>query len=92
LEGIGEGREGISAAPRKHAFEKSPYFPFEKFREALPEWTEEKCREYFERAEGYSKANGGRYLDWRQAVMNWDRKDSQKVEAKGAPKKSRSLV
>lgn len=58
---------------KKHPFENSQFFPFEKFRSALPDWSEDKCRHWFGRAEGYSKANGGRYLDWRQAVMNWER-------------------
>lgn len=48
--------------------------------ESLPQWGEEKCRDYFNRAVGYSKANGGRYLDWRQAVQNWERTDAKKGE------------
>jgi hypothetical protein len=58
---------------RKHAFQKSKFYPFENFRAALPTWSEAKCRHYFARAEGYSDANGGRYLNWVKAVQNWDR-------------------
>lgn len=67
---------------KKHAFEKSPFYPYPNFRKALPNWSEAKCRHYFERADGYSTANGGRYLDWRRAVQNWDR-EKPFVDPKG---------
>jgi hypothetical protein len=71
-------QNGEEKKKRKHSFEKSPYFDFEKFREAFPTWPEPKARKYWESALGYSKANGGRYLDWAMAVANWARKDEQK--------------
>lgn len=61
--------------PRKknHPFQKSPFYPFENFRAALPEWSEAKCRHYFDRADGYSEAKGATYANWVRAVQNWDR-------------------
>ena len=59
---------------RKHAFQKSPFYPYEKFRAALSDWPEEKTQFYFDAATGYSDANGGRYLNWVRAVQNWDKK------------------
>jgi hypothetical protein len=75
--GLGSSSPGGDARggrPHKHAFRKSPFYPFENFRAALPDWSEMKCRHYFEQAEGYSEANGATYVNWVQAVKNWDRK------------------
>ena len=66
------------ARTRKHSFEKSPFFEFEAFKQALKDWPEEKCRDYHERAKLYSGANGGKYLNWVMAVQNWERSDSEK--------------
>jgi hypothetical protein len=67
---------------RKHSLENSPYFPFENFKDAIKKspasnwWCDEKIKDYYNRALGYSKANGGKYMDWLQAVQNWERKDN----------------
>jgi hypothetical protein len=68
------GGDARGGRPHKHSFRKSPFYPFENFRAALPDWSEMKCRHYFEQAEGYSEANGATYVNWVQAVKNWDRK------------------
>jgi hypothetical protein len=60
---------------KRHAFTDSELHPFEKFRAAFPEWTEAKCRHWFQQALDYSQINGGRYLNWRLAVLKWDRKE-----------------
>lgn len=62
------------AAP-KIAFEKSEWYDFQKLKDSLPDWTEEKVQYYHESACGYSKANRGRYSNWRQAILNWHRRD-----------------
>lgn len=59
----------------KHSFNHSDFYSFEKFREALPEWSEEKCQHYHRAATEYSGSKGAKYLDWRLAVMSWDRKE-----------------
>ena len=60
---------------KKHPFSESPYYDFNVFKEPLLNkcWSIEKIKRYYDRAEGYSKANGGKYLDWIKAVQNWDR-------------------
>lgn len=60
---------------RKHPFNESPYYDFEVFRAAFKEWSEILCREYYDKALGYSQANGGKYLDWKRAIQNWSRND-----------------
>lgn len=60
---------------RKHSFEKSPFFDKKIFREKFKDWPEQKVWDFYERALGYSKANGGKYLDWIMAIRNWDKKD-----------------
>ena len=61
----------------KHSFEDSPFFDYGKFKDALKEWPETKIRDYYERAKGYSGANGGKYLNWILAVKNWERADNK---------------
>jgi hypothetical protein len=61
----------------KHPFEESPYFDKKVFKDALPDWTQERLRKYYDAAITYSGANGGRYLDWILAVKNWYRKDCE---------------
>ncbi len=63
----------------KHSFENSPYFNFNKFKYALPKWTRQKIQLYYDKAVGYSEANGGKYLNWISAVKNWERKDREKA-------------
>lgn len=80
---------------RKHAFEKSSIFPLENFEAAFPDWAPEKRVHYFERAKGYSLANGGRYLSWKQAILNWDRdrpwrQDGQNGSGRGHRPETRS--
>lgn len=77
MEDSGMDRE--EARPkRKHGFEKSPFFDFQVFREQFPEWDEQKCRIWHEKASAYSEANGGRYLNWAAAVRNWERMDRER--------------
>lgn len=66
----------------KISFSDSEFFDFEKFKAALPEWSEQKCQHWWSKADGYSKANGGKYLDWIQAVKNWERSDVEKSAPK----------
>jgi len=74
---LGNTREGKGI--RKHPFEKSPFYDKEKFSEALPGWSPEKKKLYYEKAKGYSEANGGQYLNWIAAVKNWERKDKSET-------------
>ena len=76
----GKGKEGKGMEGGKHPFSKSPYYDFNLFKEPLLKkgWSIEKIKLYYEKAEGYSKANGGRYLDWLAAVQNWERAETKK--------------
>jgi len=60
---------------KKHSFENSPYYDYEKFKKELPEWSDSKIKKYYDSAVNYSGANGGKYLNWVLAVKNWERKD-----------------
>lgn len=76
LPNLTKQKERLSPAKKreqKHAFEDSPFFDFQAFCSALPKWSEGKCKHWHQKAAGYSTANGGRYLNWAQAVTNWDR-------------------
>ena len=64
---------------KKHSFEKSPYYDYEKFKKELPDWNESKIKKYYDSAVNYSGANGGKYLNWVLAVKNWERKDSKET-------------
>ena len=57
-----------------HLFADSEYFNFEKFTLKLSDWSNEKCKFYYDAAIGYSESKGAKYLDWIAAVKNWDRK------------------
>ncbi len=76
-----------SPKKKKHAFEDSPIFDKATFRAAFPDWSGDKCREWYTRAVEYSGANGGRYLDWKLAIQGWERKQS----ANEKPKKEKLL-
>jgi len=67
----------IEKKQRKHSFEKSPYFDYEKFKLKLCDWSDVKIKKYYDAAKYYSVANGGRYLDWIAAVKNWERKEKK---------------
>jgi hypothetical protein len=69
-----------------HLFKNCIYFDFEKFRAALPDWSELKCRHYYDRAEGYSEQKNQMYHGWIAAVKNWERMDMEK----GKPFKEQS--
>lgn len=66
-------------SPRKHSFEKSPYFNYEVFYNHLRKkgWGMSKIQDAYNSASNYSKANGAKYLDWMQAVLNWDKRNSK---------------
>jgi len=69
----------VKKSSRKHSFEDSPYFNFNKFKYALPKWSRQKAQVYYDKAIGYSEANGGKYLNWISAVKNWERSDKEKA-------------
>lgn len=71
---------------RKHAFENSPYFDKNKFKARFPNWPVEKLKHYYQQAQDYSQANGGRYLDWGVAINNWARNNAKNGETWGKTK------
>lgn len=73
----------VSTKPKKHAFERSPLFERQAFRERFPAWSPEKCREWHTRAIEYSGANGGRYVDWGLAIQAWERKQEAEGPRRG---------
>lgn len=83
IDGVKELRNnGWSGLPTKHPFEKSPVFDFEKFKEAIPNWSDEKLRHYHQAAIEYSGSKGVKYFDWKLAVLAWDRKTPYAKETK----------
>jgi hypothetical protein len=68
----------MSVPARKHLFKNSPFFDFEKFAKALPDWPEPKQRFYHEAARLHSEAKGATYLNWVAAVQTWDRMRPEK--------------
>lgn len=65
---------------KKHSFKKSPFYDFELFKTKFPDWDILKIKDYYQRAEGYSTANGAKYLDWISAIRNWERNNKDKKQ------------
>lgn len=78
-------KEGVQGEKTKRPilFRNSEYFEFEKFRSALSDWPEGKCREYWQRALDWSDgvtAKGGKEqkkIDWIWTVKTWARNDKR---------------
>jgi len=60
-----------------HDFKDSPFYDFEKFKEALSDWSESEQRDYYENAKNYSEAKAIKYANWIAAVKNWKRRDEK---------------
>lgn len=69
---------------RKHSFEKSEWYQYDKFTEHLvgKGWNDDQIKYYYQSAENYSKANGAKYADWMQAILNWQARDLKKSNPK----------
>lgn len=73
-----------------HLFKNSPFFDFDKFREKLPQWSEETCRHYWEAAGDHSASKAAKYHDWIATVRNWHRRDQKNgTGGKESPKSFR---
>lgn len=59
----------------KCLFKNSPVFDKNKFKEALPNWNNQKLKYYWNAANDYSESKGAMYIDWIAAVKNWDRRN-----------------
>jgi hypothetical protein len=68
--------EGITKKGRQrmHDFINSPFYGFDKFKEELKDWPEEKIKKYYEAAKDYSLSKGVQYKNWIAAVRTWERK------------------
>ena len=75
----------------KHSFKNSPYFDFQILRDSLPEWSEEKVKHYHQAAFEYSGSKGAKYLDWRLAIMAWDRKKPYNERTNGGQRQQRTF-
>ena len=80
-----EQLENKPKKPKKHLFVNSEYYDIHKFSEALPEWSKEKKRYYYDSCLGYSGANVKMYADWILAVKNWDRRNPYKEHTTKLP-------
>lgn len=59
----------------KTSFENSKWFDKAIFFNDCPkDWSEETKENWYLQALSYSKANGGKYIDWIAAIVNWNRK------------------
>lgn len=76
--GFEKSKHGKRSKIGYHLFKNCVYFDFEKFRTALPEWSIEKCRHYYEAAKYYSEQNNKEYAGWIATVKNWDRLDIER--------------
>ena len=81
-ERTGEEKRGENRREKKHSFEDSPFYDYNKFKTELTEWDEVKIKKYYDAAISYSGANGGKYLNWILAVKTWERKDAEKTNKK----------
>jgi hypothetical protein len=78
LDRIGSDRIEKNKDIRKHAFSDSPFFDFEFLKQNLLEWSDAKCRHYWQSAKDGSEAKGYKYLNWLAAIRNWARMDEQR--------------
>ena len=61
---------------KKHKFNLSPYFDKHKFKEALPEWSAEKLKYYYEALITWSN-EGNKKVDWIATVKQWAARDAR---------------
>ena len=61
---------------KKHKFNLSPYFDKHKFKEALPEWSTEKLKYYYEALITWSN-EGNKKVDWIATVKQWAARDAR---------------
>jgi uncharacterized protein YlaN (UPF0358 family) len=58
-------------------FKESIFYDKQKFKEALPEWSKDKLKFYFDAAEKWSDESNKKQKDWIRAVKTWASKDEK---------------
>lgn len=66
---------------KKILFKDSPYFDKLKFKNALPEWSKEKLKYYFESLEAWSN-EGNKKIDWIATARTWASRDEREGKIK----------
>jgi len=60
--------------PKYISFEESDIYNKAEFKNYFTEWPTEKCKFYFEAADGYS-SQGNKYVNWGKAINGWASRD-----------------
>jgi len=69
------GKEGQEGNGRPHLFKNSVFFDFNKFREKLVNWDEQKCKDYWEAVKDWSASKAAKRSDWIATARNFERRD-----------------
>lgn len=68
--------EEVIDLSKKHKFSVSPYYNKHKFKEALPEWSAEKLKYYYEALITWSN-EGNKKIDWIATAKQWAARDAR---------------
>lgn len=77
---------------REVLFKDSAVFDPEVFRGSIPEWSEAKCKYYYESVRDWSEEGGKKKIDWIRTAKTWERNDVKngKPFKEPAPQKFKS--
>ena len=67
-------------------FKNSIYFDKSKFKEAFPDWSNEKLKHYYESALDWSESKGKLMKDWKATIRGWARRDADEGKEFDKPK------
>lgn len=67
-------------------FKNSIYFDKAKFKEAFPDWSNEKLKHYYESALDWSESKGKLMKDWKATIRGWARRDADEGKEFDKPK------
>jgi hypothetical protein len=71
-------------------FKDSKFYDKKTFAEALPEWTKEKLKYYYEALDAWS-SNGNKKIDWIKTAKTWASRDEKEGKLKFDTNKQKSL-
>ncbi len=77
----GNGNKKNPLLSKKHLFIKSIFYEKKAFAEALPDWTKEKLKYYYEALDRWS-AEGNKKIDWIATAKNWASRDEKEGKIK----------
>lgn len=71
-----KAKEEVIDLSKKHKFSVSPYYNKHKFKEALPEWSADKLKYYYESLITWSN-EGNKKIDWIATAKQWAARDAR---------------